>query len=69
MHPRWQVTSLLYHADKQSKAKDDSGIAPVSLSDFDINNKLGDLKVGSSGSSLSRKTFMTMLAANAYAGQ
>ena len=40
-----QVTSLLYHADRQSKAKEDSGAPPVSLSDFDINTKLGDLKV------------------------
>eukprot|EP00045_Choanoeca_perplexa_P009790 m.95755 g.95755 ORF g.95755 m.95755 type:complete len:405 (+) comp15028_c0_seq3:86-1300(+) len=39
-----KVTSLLYHADKKSKAKDDTGAPPVSLSDFDINTKLGDLK-------------------------
>eukprot|EP00730_Choanoeca_flexa_P005733 TRINITY_DN12007_c6_g1_i4.p2 TRINITY_DN12007_c6_g1~~TRINITY_DN12007_c6_g1_i4.p2 ORF type:complete len:184 (+),score=27.90 TRINITY_DN12007_c6_g1_i4:1337-1888(+) len=40
-----KITSLLYNADKQSKSQHDQGAVPVSLSDFDINTKLGDLKV------------------------
>eukprot|EP00730_Choanoeca_flexa_P005734 TRINITY_DN12007_c6_g1_i6.p1 TRINITY_DN12007_c6_g1~~TRINITY_DN12007_c6_g1_i6.p1 ORF type:complete len:403 (+),score=92.93 TRINITY_DN12007_c6_g1_i6:1275-2483(+) len=39
-----KITSLLYNADKQSKSQHDQGAVPVSLSDFDINTKLGDLK-------------------------
>ena len=40
-----QVTSLLYNASKQSEEDSGSGSLPVSLSDFDVNTKLGDLKV------------------------